>query len=63
MDNRIGEKLNGAICNFIRELIQIADEENYDRDSFVRAIADLFSGIAEISTFQEFQIKRGESDG
>ena len=48
------DKLSGAICDFLRDLVRIADEENYDRDSFVRASADMFLKMAEISTFERF---------
>lgn len=63
MNNRTKEKLSGAVYSFLRELIQTADEENYDRDSFVRSSAAMFSEMVEVSTFKEFQTKNGEANG
>lgn len=59
MDERTKEKLSVAVHNFIQNLIRIADEENYDRDSFVKASAEMFAMMAEVCTFEEF----GNEDG
>lgn len=61
MDERVKEKLGKAMADFIRNLIRIADEENYDRDSFVKASADMFFVMTEISTFAEFDTKDGDT--
>lgn len=64
MDEQTKKKLCEAINSFLRDLIRIADEENYDRDSFVKASADMFATMAEISTFKEFDISQvGTCDG
>ena len=63
MDARTRDKLNKAIQSFLHDLLRIADEENYDRDSFVRASADLFATMAEISTFEHFQLEDGDTNG
>lgn len=61
MNTRTIDKLRKAICNFLHDLLRVADEENYDRDSFVKVAADMFSTMVEISTFQNFQLE--DSDG
>ena len=55
MDKKTVDKLSGAIVDFLDELIRIADEENYDRDLFVNAGADMFQAMATISTFKNFK--------
>lgn len=60
MDERTKEKVAGAVVAFLDNLIRIADEENYDRSSFVRAIAEMFYLMTEISTFNEYAPKDGE---
>lgn len=57
MDDKTRDKLSEAIVKFLNELIRIADEENYDRDSFVKASADMFQTMATISTFRDFKTK------
>lgn len=39
MDETSRDKLSGAMCNFLSDVIHIADEGNYERDSFVKASA------------------------
>ena len=41
------------------KLCSVADENNYDRDSFVKAFAKIFEVMSEISTFK----KGGENNG
>ena len=57
MDEKTRDKLAKAIQSFLHDLLRIADEENYDRDSFVRASADLFDTMATVSTFEHFQLE------
>lgn len=57
MDDKTRDKLSEAIVKFLNDLIHIADEENYDRDSFVKASADMFQTMATISTFRAFKAK------
>lgn len=57
MKERTKEKLGKAMADFINNLIRIADEENYDRDSFIKASADMFLVMTEISTFAELDPK------
>ena len=40
-------------------LCSVADENNYDRDIFVKAFAKMFEVMSEISTFK----KGGENNG
>ena len=57
MDERTKEKLSKAVGEFLKNLLRIADEENYDRDSFVQASADMFSMMAAVSTFRDYQLE------
>ena len=41
----IVQELTSALCS-------VADENNYDRDSFVKAFAKMFEVMSEISTFK-----------
>lgn len=63
MDERTRDKLATAIKVFLHDLIRIADEENYDRDSFVRAGAEMFFTMAQISTFESFDLEDGDGNG
>lgn len=60
MDERTRDKLATAIKVFLRDLIRIADEENYERDSLVRAGAEMFYTMAQISTFESFDLEGGD---
>lgn len=62
MDEKTRDKLSEAIVAFLNDLIRIADEENYDRDSFVNASADMFMAMATISTFRDFKTTEVDSD-
>lgn len=42
MDETSRDKLSGAMCDFLSDVIHIADEGNYERDSFVKASAEMF---------------------
>lgn len=57
MDEKTRDKLSEASDKFLNDLIHIADEENYDRDSFVKASAAMFKTMATISTFRAFKAK------
>lgn len=48
----IVQELTSTLCS-------VADENNYDRDSFVKAFAKIFEVMSEISTFK----KGGENNG
>lgn len=54
MDERARMKLTAVTVDYINRIVRIADEENYDRDSFIRAAADMLHVLAEISTFEHF---------
>lgn len=62
MDERTREKVSKAMSDFLKDIICVADEGNYDRDSFVKAIADMFTMMAEISTFGEFNVGGGDEN-
>lgn len=54
MDEKTRNKLTAVSVDYIKRLCRIADEENYDRDSFIRAAVDMLDCMAEISTFEHF---------
>lgn len=54
MDEQTRAKLTSATVDYINRLVRIADEDNYDRDSFIRAAADMLDFMAEVSTFEHF---------
>jgi hypothetical protein len=65
MSGRIGEnelkEINNLISNkIIPELVRIADKYNYDRDSLIKFVANIFLNMAELSTFENFN--RAESE-
>lgn len=62
MDDKTRDKLSEAIVKFLNDLIHIADEENYDRDSFVKASADMFQTMAAISTFRDFKKAKDDEE-
>lgn len=62
MDERTREKVHEAMCDFVNAIIRIADDGDYDRDSFVTEIANMFAMMAEISTFENFKTAEGDSD-
>ena len=47
------------MCEFLNDIIRIADEGNYDRDSFVVSVANVFVNMADISTFKNFKVDGG----
>ena len=47
------------VQELISTLCSIADENNYDRDSFVKALAKMLEVMSEICTFK----KGGENNG
>lgn len=60
MDEMTRKKVSKAMCNFMNAIIRIADEGDYDRDSFVTAIANMFAMMVEISTFENFKTAGGD---
>lgn len=60
MDELTREKVNEVMCDFLNAIICIADEGDYDRDSFVTEIADVFAMMVEISTFENFKTAGGD---
>lgn len=60
MDDQTREKVSDVMRRFLNDLIRIADEGDYDRDSFVAANAHMFVTMVDISTFENFKIDGGE---
>ena len=61
MSGRLGEEELEEVANLISkiiipELVRIADTYNYDRDSLIKYVADLFSTMAEVATFENYNI-------
>lgn len=60
MSDRLGKEefeevaylISGII---IPELVRIADTYNYDRNSLIKYVADLFSAMAEVASFENWK--------
>lgn len=46
----------------IPEIVRISDTYNYDRDSLIKYIADMFSAMAELATFEHWQAERSDME-
>lgn len=60
MSDRLGEEELEEVANLISgkvvpEIIRIADKFNYDRDSLIKYVANLFSTMAEVATFENWK--------
>lgn len=65
MSVRIGKKELEEINNLISHkiipvLVRIADKYNYDRDSLIKFVANIFLNMAELSTFENFNKEESE---
>lgn len=63
MNEKEKEALSGSICKFIHELVQQADEFNIDRDSYIKAAADLLCVMSSVSTFKHFDVEKKRAAG
>ena len=63
MNEKEKEALSGSICRFIHELVQQADEFNIDRDSYIKAAADLLCVMSSVSTFKHFGVEKERAAG
>lgn len=60
MDETSRDKLSGAMCDLLSNVIHIADEGNYERDSFVKASADAWwHALHLISRYRKSREKQG----
>lgn len=48
----VAKLISGTI---IPELVRIADTYNYDRNSLIKYVADLFSTMAEVASFENWK--------
>jgi hypothetical protein len=48
----VSKLISGTI---IPELVRIADTYNYDRNSLIKYVADLFSTMAEVASFENWK--------
>lgn len=55
MDERSTECVSSAIISFLDSLVAIADEGNYDRDSFIKASVDMLQFMLEVCTFNNHE--------
>ena len=59
-ENNGWKKLSNLFSPITEELIyklcSVADENNYDRDSFIEAFAKLFKVVSETSTFKKYNL-------
>ena len=65
MSDKLGKEELEEVSNLfskkvIPEIIRIADTYNYDRDSLIKYVADLFSTMAEAATFKSWKGGKGE---
>lgn len=51
----VAKLISGTV---IPEIVRIADTYNYDRDSLIKYVADMFSVMAELATFEHWQTKK-----
>lgn len=51
----LDEVVNLITKTFIPEIIRIADRHNYYRDSLIKYIANIFSTMAEVTTFENWK--------
>lgn len=56
MDDLTIKKVNDVMCRTLNDLIRIADEGNYDRDSFMESVADMFGTMVSVSTFENYKL-------
>ena len=61
MSDRLGEEELEEVANLISriiipELVRIADTYNYDRNSLIKYVADLFSAMAEVASFENWKV-------
>ena len=59
MSDRLGKEELEEVANLISgtiipKLVRIADTYNYDRNSLIKYVADLFSVMAEVATFEDY---------
>lgn len=64
MSDRLSKEELEEVANLISrtvipELVRIADTYNYDRNSLIKYVADLFSAMAEVASFENW--KGGET--
>lgn len=50
----VAKLISGTI---IPELVRIADNYNYDRNSLIKYVANLFSTMAEVASFENWKVK------
>ena len=60
MSDRLGKEEFEEVANLISgiiipELVRIADTYNYDRNSLIKYVADLFSTMAEVASFENWK--------
>ena len=60
MSDRLGEEEFEEVANLISriiipEVVRIADKFNYDRDNLIKYVANLFSTMAEVASFENWK--------
>ena len=60
MSDRLGEEELEEVANLISriiipEVVRIADKFNYDRDNLIKYVANLFSTMAEVASFENWK--------
>lgn len=55
----VSQLISGTV---IPGIVRIADTYNYDRDSLIRYVANMFSVMAELATFEHWQAERSDKE-
>lgn len=68
MSDRLGKEELEEVANLISgtiipELVRIADTYNYDRNSLIKYVADLFSVMAEVASFENWKGSKASAEG
>lgn len=58
--NAVIEDMTEIYPTVIKQLVAVADKHNVDRDDIVKYFADMFSAMADISTFVNWRDNDGQ---
>lgn len=58
-EKELSELFSPIVQELISTLCSVADENNYDRDSFIQAFAKMFEIMSEITTFKKMSDNNG----
>ena len=58
--NAVVEDMTEIYPPIIEQLVTLADKHNFDRDDIIKFFADMFSAMAEVSTFINWRNNDGQ---